>query len=164
MPAEEAAQIRQLLGRQEDELEFRQCIALRQLEEALQVLGAVGMEARRRERRGQGDGVACGEGETQQAFALDQEPVQIIGELGGIDDAEQLDIARLEHDAVVGGAPADVATARRQGESEVLEARPRCFQIPDSDEAMIDAGEPGKGLAGIGPPQCTAAQILRLTP
>ena len=50
MPAEEAAQIRQLLGRQEDELEGRQCIALRQLEEALQVLGAVGTEARRRER------------------------------------------------------------------------------------------------------------------
>jgi hypothetical protein len=98
------------------------------------------MEARCRERRAQSDGVGCGEGETQQAFALGQELVQIIGELGGVDDAQQLDIARLEHDAVICGAPADMPAARRQGEAEILEATSRRFQIPNAEEAVIDAG------------------------
>ncbi len=105
MPAEKAAQIRHLLRRQEDELEFRQRIALRQLQAALQVLRPVGMEARRPKARPPGLGVGGGEGEAQQAFALGQELVEIVGELGGIDDAEQLDITRLEHDAVVGRCP-----------------------------------------------------------
>ena len=38
------------------------------------------------------------------------------------------------------------------------------IEIPDAEEAVIDAGQPAQGLAGIGLLQCTAAQILRLAP
>src|SRR5262249_52328838 len=113
----EGAQARRLLRRQEHKPECRQYFALVELQCALQIFGPIGREAARRQPPRRLLAVAAAEGETQQAFALGQELVEIIGELARIEDAQQLDVAPLEHDAVVAGAPADMAAAWREAEA-----------------------------------------------
>src|SRR5579871_1085850 len=140
MLTEESPKIRQLRGRQIDELEGGQLITLRQLKKTLQVLGPFGMQPGGGQLRGRRAGIGAGKSEAQQALALNEELIQIIGELGGVEDAENLDIAPLEHQAVVGRAPADMAAARRHRETEALPGPLGRFEIPDADQAVVDTG------------------------
>jgi hypothetical protein len=84
-------------------------------------------------------GVGAAQRDRHQAFAVLEKAVQVVGELGGIDDAEQLDVIVREHQAVVGGAPADVTAARRRPEAEPFVAGPRWVEIAHPDDHVVDA-------------------------
>ena len=59
----------------------------------------------------------------------------------GVDDAQQLEIVVLEHDAVIGRAPADMPPARRRVEAQPRIARPGRLEVADADDDMVDADE-----------------------
>src|SRR5690625_3739205 len=53
--------------------------------------------------------------QAEQAFStLGEEAVEVIGELSWIDDTDQLDVGLRKHQAVVGGAPADMPSQDRK--------------------------------------------------
>ena len=100
---------------------------------------------RRRARRGPGGTgrhrVTAADHEAQQPLAALQEPVQAVAELARIDDAQQLEIVALEHDAVIGGAPADMPAARRRVEPQPGVLRSGNLEIADPDDGMVDADD-----------------------
>ncbi len=83
-----------------------------------------------------------GEGEAEEAFPPRfQQNVQPVQELRRIDDAEKLDVVIPEHDAVIAGAPADMAAARGYGEAQTPPRVAGGFKVADADQGMIDSGQ-----------------------
>src|SRR5690625_4003633 len=83
-------------------------------------------------------------GKTKQTFPpLRQEAVEVVGELIRIHDPDQLHVVFGEHQAVVGRAPADMATTRAGRKAEPLPVSARRFQIVDTDQDMVEGLDDG---------------------
>ena len=112
------------------------------LQQAAQGLGGVGRRGPRPPRphawpRRRG----CPGHEPEQPLALLQEPVEPVGELAGIDDPQELEIVVLEHDAVVGRAPADMPAARGRVEAEPRILGARRLEVAHADDQVVDADQ-----------------------
>ena len=77
-------------------------------------------------------------GRRHHSFSRDEKCVEVLDEVARVDDAEQLDVVGREHDAVIAGALADVAAARREREAKPAPAGAGTLEIPHPDNDMID--------------------------
>ena len=65
-------------------------------------------------------GIAAEQRQRHDAFALLEEAIEAVARHARVDDAAQLDMVRREHQAVVGGAHADMLAARRHPEAQAF--------------------------------------------
>ena len=105
-----------LVQRQEQVSEPQLDRATVRLEQAAEGANGLGIEAGFGPGGSGGVQIAAGQCQPQEALALRQEPVEVVGELGRVDDPEQLEIVVGEHDAVVRRAPTGMAAAWRRVE------------------------------------------------
>ncbi len=87
-----------------------------------------------------GGGVVTGKGDAQQPLAdCRQEAVEAVAERRRVDNAQKLEVVALEHDAVVGGGPADMPAARGRVEAEPGPLLTGGRQILDPDDQVVEA-------------------------
>src|ERR1700720_776346 len=83
--------------------------------------------------------MACrGERHRHRPLSLGEKVFEPVAVLVALDKAQELDVVAPEHDAVIGGALADMAAARGHGKTEPRPAKPGALQVTDADDDVVD--------------------------
>ena len=133
-----ASEQRHAAGRFRRQLDVREAQLGLGLEHAAEV-AQVRCQPRLVPRRSGGVGIGAVQGQRHHALALLEEAIEVMGGLGRIDQAQQLDVVHCEHRAVVGGAPADMVPAGGQPKAQSLVAAPGVLEVAHADDGVIDA-------------------------
>ena len=141
MLAGEGLQPRGDIHRQVQVLEPQRRIATFRLEYTLQTLRRRGVDSRLLQPAESGLGVFRRQRDIQQPLAGHQEPVEPMNVLRRVYHSQQFDVIVLEHDGVVAGTPADMATARRRRETEPRIGIACAVEIGDADNGVVDTAD-----------------------